>query len=138
MQHFIHYFLHLGLPLILALLFRKKEWKKTYLIFLLTMLVDLDHLFASPIFDPNRCSINYHFLHSYYAMLVYICFLFINKTFRLIGIGLLLHMLTDYIDCLFSENYFDFCFIGLSHQSLLIDVPSSNSIEVCVAILMLT
>lgn len=64
------------------------------------MLVDLDHLFAYPIFDPNRCSINFHFLHTYYAMAVYVLLLFFKKPFRIIGIGLLFHMLTDYIDCL--------------------------------------
>ena len=38
----------------------RTEWKKAYIIMLLTMLVDLDHLLANPIFDPNRCSINFH------------------------------------------------------------------------------
>ncbi|MFT7037125.1 MAG: hypothetical protein ACJA2S_005667, partial [Cyclobacteriaceae bacterium] len=73
---------------------------KTYLILLATMLVDLDHLFANPIFDPNRCSVNFHFLHTYYAMACYVLLLFFKKPFRIIGIGLLFHMLTDYIDCL--------------------------------------
>ena len=100
MQSFIHYFLHFGFPLAIALVFFKKEWKKAYLILLATMLVDLDHLFAYPIFDPNRCSINFHFLHTYYAMAVYVLLLFFEKPFRIIGIGLLFHMLTDYIDCL--------------------------------------
>jgi hypothetical protein len=100
MQSTIHYFLHFGFPLIIALVFFKKEWKKTYLILLATMLVDLDHLFANPIFDPSRCSINFHFLHTYYAMAFYVILLFFKKPFRIIGIGLLFHMLTDYIDCL--------------------------------------
>jgi len=66
-----------------------------------TMLVDLDHLFANPIFDPDRCSIGFHFLHTPYAMGVYILLLFIpNKWIKVVGVGLLFHMLTDYIDCL--------------------------------------
>lgn len=65
---------------------------------LATMLVDLDHLLASPIFDPGRCSINFHPLHTYWAMGVYIVLLFFKKT-RIIAVGLLFHMLTDYIDC---------------------------------------
>ena len=32
------------------------------------MLVDLDHLLATPIFKENRCSINFHPLHSYVAI----------------------------------------------------------------------
>ena len=35
------------------------------------MLIDLDHLLATPIFDPARCSIGFHPLHSYYAIGVY-------------------------------------------------------------------
>lgn len=68
---------------------------------LATMLVDLDHLFATPIFDPGRCSINFHPLHSYWAMAVYVMLLFFKKT-RIIAVGLLFHMLTDYIDCQWS------------------------------------
>jgi len=65
-----------------------------------TMLVDLDHLLAVPIFSVNRCSIGYHPLHSYWAILFYIFLLPFKKT-RIIAIGLLFHMLTDYIDCQF-------------------------------------
>jgi hypothetical protein len=99
MQSLIHYFLHFGFPLAIALVLFKKDWRKAYLILIATMLVDLDHLFANPIFDPNRCSINFHFLHTYYAMVLYVLLLFFKKPFRIIGIGLLFHMLTDYIDC---------------------------------------
>lgn len=65
---------------------------------LATMLVDLDHLLADPIFDPGRCSINFHPLHTYWAMAVYVVMLFFKKT-RIIAVGLLFHMLTDFIDC---------------------------------------
>ncbi len=65
------------------------------------MLVDLDHLFADPVFDPSRCSIGFHTLHSYTAILIYVLLLWHPKT-RIVGIGLLLHMATDAIDC-FSE-----------------------------------
>ncbi|MDH6251723.1 hypothetical protein M2347_001450 [Chryseobacterium sp. H1D6B] len=94
----VHYFLHLVFPLFIALVFYRKEWKKTYLILLSTMLVDLDHLFANPIFDPNRNSIGFHFFHSYYAIAVYFLMLFFKGNIRIIGIGLLFHMLTDFQD----------------------------------------
>lgn len=63
-----------------------------------TMAVDLDHLLAVPIYDPNRCSIGFHPLHSYYAIAVYVILLFFPKT-RIVGIGLVIHMILDYIDC---------------------------------------
>ena len=101
MQHFIHYFFHLAFPLFIAYFFYKNNWKRSYVILLLTMLVDVDHLWATPIFEACRCSINFHPLHTYIAMAFYCILLFPVKT-RLIAIGLLLHMITDYIDCLFS------------------------------------
>lgn len=69
-----------------------------------TMLVDVDHLFAYPhIFVPDRCSIGFHPLHSYYAIGVYfimVCF----PPLRIIAIGLLFHMFTDFLDCLWIGN----------------------------------
>ena len=99
----LHYFLHLIFPIIIAFLFFRKDWKKVYLIFLSTMLVDLDHLIADPIFKADRCSINFHPLHSYFAILVYFLMIFIRKPFNLVGYGLLFHMLTDFIDCLIQN-----------------------------------
>ena len=98
MQTFIHYFLHFGAPLIISYCCFNSQWKKTYALFLITMLVDLDHLLATPVFDPNRCSINFHPLHTYYAVGIYFLLLIPKKT-RIIALGLLFHMLTDYIDC---------------------------------------
>lgn len=70
-----------------------------FLILLAAMIVDLDHLLANPIFQADRCSINFHPLHTYYAMLIYVGLLFFRKPFNVIGIGLLIHMVTDLIDC---------------------------------------
>ncbi len=66
-----------------------------------TMLVDLDHLLATPIFEPGRCSIGFHPLHSYPAIAVYFLLLFLPKL-RIIAVGLLFHMLTDWQDCLWT------------------------------------
>lgn len=98
-QSLVHYFLHFGFPLFIALVVYPKKWKRVYFILLLTLLVDLDHLWAEPIYDPDRCSINYHFLHSYYAIIIYSLAMFYKPT-RIIALGLLLHMLTDSIDCI--------------------------------------
>jgi hypothetical protein len=94
----VHYSLHLLLPGFIAYKFYRQSWKHVWLILLSTMLVDLDHLFASPIFDPNRCSIGFHLLHSYPAILIYFIMLIPSKT-RLVAIGLVLHMMTDFLDC---------------------------------------
>ena len=90
--------MHFLVPGLIAYVFFKKEWKKVWLIFILTMLVDLDHLLATPLFDPNRCSINFHPLHSYIAITVYAILIIPSKT-RIIALGLLFHMFTDFIDC---------------------------------------
>lgn len=99
MRPFIHYFLHLGFPFFIAFFFFRKNWKKAYLILLATMLVDLDHLLATPIFEANRCSIQFHPLHTHYAALVYTALLFFRPPYRIIGIGLLFHLFTDWMDC---------------------------------------
>ena len=102
-QFFIHYSLHFVFPLLIAFVFFRKNWKKVYLIMLSTMIVDLDHLVANPIYQADRCSINFHPLHTYYAIAVYIIMIFLRKPFNIIGLGLLLHMLTDLIDCLIQN-----------------------------------
>jgi len=94
----IHYGLHFILPGIIAYIFFKAHWEKAWLLMILTMLIDLDHLFAVPIFDASRCSINFHPLHTYVAGAGYILLLFFSKT-RIIAVGLVLHLITDTIDC---------------------------------------
>jgi len=70
------------------------------------MLVDADHLLSTPIFAPDRSSINFHPLHTYWAMVVYFLLLFFRGVPRIIGVGLLFHMLTDWIDCLLHNLAF--------------------------------
>lgn len=98
-QPIIHYGIHFGGPLLVALLCFKSYWKKAYFVMILGMLIDLDHLLATPIFASNRCSINFHPLHSYYAIIVYVLLLIPKKT-RLIGLGLVIHIIADAVDCL--------------------------------------
>ena len=94
----IHLLLHFLVPALVATAFFRNRWKSAYLVMLATMVVDLDHLLANPIYDPGRCSIGFHPLHSYYAIAAY-AVLFFFPRFRIIALGLLLHMLTDYQDC---------------------------------------
>jgi len=95
----LHYGMHFLAPGLIAWVFFRKDWKRAWLIMICTMLVDLDHLLATPIFDPGRCSIGFHILHSYYAIAAYALMTFFKPT-RIVGIGLLWHMVTDYQDCL--------------------------------------
>jgi hypothetical protein len=96
---FIHYSLHFFLPLLIAKFFFRKKWKKVYIIMISTMIVDIDHLLASPIYQADRCSINFHPLHSYFAIAIYIIMSFFKKPLNLIGIGLVIHMFADFCDC---------------------------------------
>lgn len=98
-QPVLHYGMHFLLPLLVAYIFFKPNWKHAYIIMMCAMFIDLDHLLATPIFDPNRCSINFHPLHSYIAIGLYVLLLFPKKT-RLIGLGLVIHVFSDKIDCL--------------------------------------
>lgn len=98
-QPLLHYGIHFGLPLVIALIFFKTHWKMAYLIMLIGLLIDVDHIWANPIFDPTRCSIGFHPLHSYWAIALYVALTLFKKT-RLIGIGLMIHIIADATDCL--------------------------------------
>ena len=94
-----HLVLHGAIPGITARLSFRKIWLKAWLIMVLTMIIDLDHLLASPVYDPDRCGINLHPLHTYPAIGAYFLLLFVPKL-RIIGVGLLLHMGLDLVDCI--------------------------------------
>ena len=98
MQPLIHYSIHFILPAIMAFAFFKRLWLKAYLIMVAGFLIDVDHLLATPIFDSNRCSINFHPLHTYWAFALYLILLIPKKT-RLIGLGLTIHIVADLADC---------------------------------------
>ena len=97
----LHLALHVAVPGAVALLFIRQYWKRAWLVMLATMLVDLDHLLADPIYDPNRCGIGFHPLHSYPAIAAYALLLLPRRT-RLIALGLVLHMALDALDCVWK------------------------------------
>ncbi|MFT6310730.1 MAG: hypothetical protein ACJAQS_001095 [Porticoccus sp.] len=96
-----HIALHFIAPALLAGLFFRKNWQLAYFLMVATMLVDTDHLLATPIYDPNRCSIGFHPLHQLWLICFYaaLCFMPKMPKIRLLGIGLSVHMLLDAIDC---------------------------------------
>lgn len=96
----LHGFLHLAVPGVVARLAWREVWIRAWVIMALTILVDLDHLLADPLFDPNRCSIGYHPLHSWPAQALWVGLALWPRS-RVIGVGLLIHMGLDAIDCAF-------------------------------------
>ena len=99
----MHMVLHIIVPAIITVLFFRSNWKTAYVVMMLTMIVDMDHLLASPIYDAARCSIGFHPLHRFVPIVVYIGMAFIQKN-RLIGIGLVIHMALDSIDCQMTNH----------------------------------
>ena len=97
----LHMLAHLLVPGLVARLAFKANWQKAWLIMVTTMIVDLDHLLSTPVFDPDRCSIGTHLLHTEPAMAVYGIMLLIPQV-RIIATGLLIHMALDAIDCYFQ------------------------------------
>lgn len=98
LQTIIHYSCHLILPLLVALVAYRKMWVMAFLIMLSGLWIDIDHLLANPVFDPNRCSINFHPLHSYLSIGIYVVLLIPKKT-RLVALGLVIHIISDIVDC---------------------------------------
>lgn len=98
LRFLLHYGIHFLVPIAIGLFFFKENRSRAIIILLAAILIDVDHLIANPIFDPNRCSIGFHPLHSYWAIGVYFITLFFKKT-RIFGIALLIHILADLTDC---------------------------------------
>ena len=111
----LHIALHFILPLLLAVLFFRQRWWRVFLLLISAMVIDIDHLLATPIYDPQRCSIGFHPLHSEIAIAAYLAVLVLSlphgpgkRLFgayrfpvNIIAIGLLLHILLDLSDCYF-------------------------------------
>ena len=100
MEHTIlHVTLHFFVPFAVAKTIWKEKWIRPYIIMAVPIVVDLDHLLAEPIYDPNRCSIGTHPLHSLPAICIYMACLLSPHT-RIAASGLLIHMALDGTDCL--------------------------------------
>ncbi len=99
LRFLIHYGIHFLVPVAMGFAFFKKRRIVVILILLAGILIDMDHLLATPIFDPDRCSIGFHPLHSYWAVGLYLLLLLYKKT-RLAGLALVIHIVADLADCL--------------------------------------
>ncbi len=113
----LHVLLHFAVPVAIAAAFYRPEATRAALIMIATIVVDADHLLANPVYDPERCSIGHHPLHTvtalgFYSLLFLLPFVIRKvskagpfrsaaRTGQLIGLGLLVHMGLDWLDCLF-------------------------------------
>lgn len=111
----IHIALHFVVPLLVALAFYRGRWRSAVLIMISTMLIDVDHLLADPIYDPDRCSIGFHPMHTAPVIAIYVALfalpLFVGRgsdgralkpaprVLHLAGLGLLIHVALDWTDC---------------------------------------
>lgn len=98
----VHIALHILVPGAVSRIACKSRWLIAWLIMASTMVVDLDHLLADPIFDPNRCGIGFHLLHSYPAIGVYFLMALVPML-RLMAFGLMVHMGLDITDCIWMR-----------------------------------
>ena len=99
----IHLLLHLAVPAAVARWVIVRRWQAAWLVMVATMAVDLDHLLAVPVFDAQRCSIGLHPLHTWPALAVYLLMTGVQRL-RIVGIGLVLHMLIDFFDCFWMKH----------------------------------
>jgi hypothetical protein len=103
----LHIALHFIVPGLAARWVAPQRFWAAFGVMSATILIDLDHLLASPVYDPDRCSIGFHPLHTWPAWLVYLCLLYPRKT-RWLGCGLCIHMLLDALDCAMVRGGLDF------------------------------
>lgn len=99
----VHLLLHALVPAALAWLFWRDRFPRAWALLLLGWAIDLDHLLADPVYAPDRCSIGFHPLHTAPAVVVYGVLVLPART-RLLGIGLLVHIALDAIDCLWMQH----------------------------------
>ncbi|MGB0649911.1 MAG: DUF6122 family protein [Rhodothermales bacterium] len=115
----IHILLHVAVPLGLAVTLYRKRWRHAFVVLIATMVIDIDHLLANPIYDPDRCSIGFHPGHTMPVILLYGA-VFVWSVWKLAGrsategdkasrsvnllhlisLGLLIHMMLDGLDCI--------------------------------------
>lgn len=94
----LHLLLHALVPLATSLVFYRPRWQRAFTLMMLAMAIDIDHLLATPIYDPERCSIGFHPLHTLIPVVIYVALAAHPRT-RLLGMGLCIHIALDVLDC---------------------------------------
>ena len=106
----VHLLLHGLVPLAVACTVFRRDWARAFLLMMAGMVIDLDHLLAQPIYDPGRCSIGFHPLHSMLPIAIYVAMLAHEKT-RLLGLGLCIHITLDSLDCQLTSGVWYTAFV---------------------------
>ena len=97
----LHYAGHFVAPFLIAALICRTRRLRFALLMVAANAIDIDHVVADPVFDPNRCSIGFHPLHSLWAALGYGLMLLVPRWWvRALGAGALWHLVVDWSDCL--------------------------------------
>jgi len=78
---------------------KKSNLKYIFLLVFSSQLIDLDHLLANPIYDPLRCSINFHPLHSWYMFPLYFIMSIWSK-YKYLFWAIIMHLILDSLDCI--------------------------------------
>lgn len=99
----LHLLLHAAVPALVAWQLHRDSaksirFRRAWGLLLVGWLIDIDHLLADPIYAPGRCSIGFHPLHTAPAIAVY-GMMVVPRATRLVGIGLLIHIALDALDC---------------------------------------
>ena len=95
----LHILLHVLVPLAVALAVGRDGWKPRFAWMMAGMVIDLDHLLADPVYDPTRCSLGFHPLHTAVPIVIYLALALWPRT-RWFGAGLCVHIALDALDCL--------------------------------------
>ncbi|WP_367114465.1 DUF6122 family protein [uncultured Altererythrobacter sp.] len=103
-QAILHYGGHWLAPFVISAVIWRRKWIRAGFVIAAGNLIDLDHLMADPIFDPNRCSIGFHLLHGWEAAVIYLLMLGVPKWWvRAFALGALWHLAVDYGDCVMMQ-----------------------------------
>ena len=103
LRHTVHYGFHSVVPFLIARVLWRERWRAAGAIMVATILIDLDHLLADPMYDPSRCSLGFHPLHTVWAAGAYLALLAIPSwKARAVAVGCLWHLATDGADFLLS------------------------------------
>ena len=94
----VHVLLHVGLPWVAACTLGRAAKLRNFALMLAGNLIDLDHLLADVVYDPHRCSLGFHPLHSLPAVAAFVLLVVLKRT-RFLGLGLLIHLAIDALDC---------------------------------------
>jgi hypothetical protein len=116
----LHILLHILVPFAVSRVLYRAHWKRAFVVMTMTMVVDFDHLLADPIYDPGRCSISTHPLHTLPAIAGYLALAVVppvlgralrpdstlepqthlSRWVHWVGVGLIIHMGLDWLDCM--------------------------------------